>query len=161
MDEKSNGNFNKFFQKEWQKNGLIVFLVKYTTILYSIFYATILLLNSIGLFSKTKTKLENFTFNYLIPTLQIIFYTFTIYKFASYYKIKSDNAYIKFKTFIFYLASLSLFQTIYHFVSLFRRELRMANLQRDIEKVKAESQEGLRNEVLNIVNSYTLDSDNF
>lgn len=149
-------NTMNIFNREWRDKGLIVTLVKILTILYAVLYLLLYILSYFDVFKLKFNTFDDFTFNYLIPALQFVLYGFVVYEFIDFRTVKEHSlpGYDKFKSFIFYLALISLLQTIFHFIDLFRKERKKAELERDIEKkiTKAEIQKN--KDLLDLVNDY-------
>ena len=114
----------KMIQDDVGKKGYIAGIIKYSFVL--------LILTKLSLFIfQTKDWNENvdyFVLNIIFPAFQLIFFVFTLFKFRNYWSIGDDNkdSYKKFKTLIFWISFLSIFQLIYNFsIFLGQRRIKM------------------------------------
>lgn len=103
----------KMIKDDVGKKGYIAGIIKYSFILFIIIKVTLVIFQIKDL----NDNVDYFVLNFIFPAFQLIFFVFTLFKFRNFWSIGDDNkdSYKKFKTLIFWISFLSIFQLIYNF----------------------------------------------
>ena len=102
---------------DFDNKGWVVGFIKILLFLTVTIYLFLWLLQY---FNVKKTWIKNFNiliFEYVFPSVQLIFFSFTAYKFSGNFMIKKGySVYDKFKVLIFYISILSIIQVVGRFI---------------------------------------------
>jgi len=103
----------KMIKDDIGKKGYIAGIIKYSFLFLILTKVTLFIFQS----KDWNENVDYFVLNIIFPLFQLIFFGFTFIKFRSYWSIGDDNkdSYKKFKTLIFWISFLSIFQLGYNF----------------------------------------------
>ena len=102
----------KMIKDDVGKKGLWAGIIKYSFILFIILKVFLFIFQ----IKQLDENVDYFVLNFIFPGLQLVFFGFTLYKFSNYWSIGDDaDSYKKFKTLIFWISLLSIFQLSYNF----------------------------------------------
>jgi hypothetical protein len=103
----------KMIQTDVGKKGYIAGIIKYSFLLLIVVKIILLIFQS----KDWNNNVDYYVLNIIFPAFQFIFFVFTLFKFRDFWSIGDDtkDSYKKFKTLIFWISFLSIFQLIYNF----------------------------------------------
>lgn len=131
----------KLIKNDVDKKGYVVGIIKYSFLLLIILKGILFLIPSkIG--EEYNDTINRYVINYIFPFFQLVFFLFTAYKFRMFWSIddKTDS-YKKFKTLVFWISFLSIFQLIVNFATYIGYREQKQKISKAIVDYQKESQQ--------------------